>query len=205
MWGVTPSDRWDWGKLKADLLQHGMRNSLLVAPMPTASTSQILGNNECIEPYTSNLYTRRTLAGEFAVVNKHLLKDLLYRELWNYKLNQELLMNNGSIQNIDGIPKDMKELYKTVWEIKQKNILEMSADRGPFIDQTQSLNIHMESPKSNQLTSMHFFAWRKGLKTGMYYLRTKAAVDAIKFTVDKGVIKKENENNNEDECEACGS
>ena len=205
MWGVTPSDRWDWGKLKSDLLQHGMRNSLLVAPMPTASTSQILGNNECIEPYTSNLYTRRTLAGEFAVVNKHLLKDLLDRELWNYKLKQELMMNNGSIQNIDGIPKDMKELYKTVWEVKQKNILEMSADRGPFIDQTQSLNIHMESPKSSQLTSMHFYAWRKGLKTGMYYLRTKAAVDAIKFTVDKGVIKKDNENNNEEECEACGS
>ena len=206
MWGVTPSDRWDWGKLKSDLLQNGMRNSLLVAPMPTASTSQILGNNECIEPYTSNLYTRRTLAGEFAVVNKHLLKDLLDRELWNYKLKQELMMNNGSIQNIDGIPKDMKELYKTVWEIKQKNILEMSADRGPYIDQTQSLNIHMESPKSNQLTSMHFFAWRKGLKTGMYYLRTKAAVDAIKFTVDQGAIKKENENNDVgDECEACGS
>ena len=180
-----------------------MRNSLLVAPMPTASTSQILGNNECIEPYTSNLYTRRTLAGEFAVINKHLLKDLLDRELWDYKLKQELMMNNGSIQNIDGIPKDMKELYKTVWEIKQKDILEMSADRGPFIDQTQSLNIHMESPKSNQLTSMHFYAWKKGLKTGMYYLRTKAAVDAIKFTVDKGVIK--NENNNEEECEACGS
>ena len=187
MWGVKDeelSGRWDWGKLRKSIKKHGIRNSLLVAPMPTASTSQILGNNECFEPYTSNIYTRRVLSGEFIVVNKHLLEDLVERGLWNEDMKQELMRNNGSIQNIDGIPEDLKELYRTVWEMSMKDIIDMSRQRGYFIDQSQSLNLFMEGATMPKLTSMHFYGWKSGLKTGMYYLRTKSAVDAIKFTLD---------------------
>ena len=187
LWGIKDeelSGRWDWDKLRKSIKKHGVRNSLLVAPMPTASTSQILGNNECFEPYTSNIYTRRVLSGEFIVVNKHLLEDLVELGLWNENLKQELMRANGSVQDIDGIPEDIKELYKTVWELSMKDIIDMSRQRGYFIDQSQSLNLFMENANYSKLTSMHFYAWKSGLKTGMYYLRTKAAVDAIKFTLD---------------------
>jgi ribonucleoside-diphosphate reductase alpha subunit len=186
MWGVTPSsNRWDWTKLKQEVKQHGVRNSLLLAPMPTASTSQILGNNECFEPYTSNLYTRRTLSGDFILVNKHLMKDLIALGLWNENMRQKLIGSNGSVQKIAEIPQNLKDIYKTVWEISQKVIIDMAADRGAFICQSQSLNIHITDPNFGKLTSMHFYAWKKGLKTGMYYLRSTSAVDAIKFTHDK--------------------
>ena len=185
MWGVTPTDRWEWNVLKEEVMEHGVRNSLLLAPMPTASTAQILGNNECFEPYTSNIYTRRVLSGEFIVVNKHLLRDLVKLGLWNDSLKNQLMGANGSIQNINEIPDNIKELYKTAWEISQKTILDMAADRGAYIDQSQSLNIFMENANYAKLTSMHFYGWKAGLKTGMYYLRTKAATDAIKFTLDK--------------------
>lgn len=185
MWGVTPSSRWNWDLLREEIKQYGVRNSLLLAPMPTASTAQILGNNECFEPYTSNIYTRRVLSGEFVIVNKHLMRDLVDLGLWNDTMKQKIIMSNGSIQNIEEIPQDIRDLYKTVWEIKQKVIIDMAADRGAFIDQSQSLNLFMENPNFGKLTSMHFYAWEKGLKTGMYYLRTKAATDAIKFTVVK--------------------
>ena len=187
LWGVdekTLSGLWDWDKLRKDVLKNGVRNSLLVAPMPTASTSQILGNNECFEPYTSNIYTRRVLSGEFIIVNKHLLEDLVALGLWNEGLKQEIMRANGSIQNIDGIPEDIKELYRTVWELSMKDIIDMSKHRGYFIDQSQSLNLFVEGATMAKLTSMHFYAWKSGLKTGMYYLRTKSAVDAIKFTLD---------------------
>ncbi|ETN94251.1 ribonucleoside-diphosphate reductase alpha chain [Zhouia amylolytica] len=187
MWGVKDeelSGRWDWNKLRKDVKKHGVRNSLLVAPMPTASTSQILGNNECFEPYTSNIYTRRVLSGEFIVVNKHLLEDLVKLGLWNEQLKQELMRANGSIQHIDIIPQEIKELYKTVWEMSMKDIIDMARQRSYFIDQSQSLNLFMEGATFAKLTSMHFYAWKSGLKTGMYYLRTKSAVDAIKFTLD---------------------
>ncbi|MEM8510146.1 MAG: ribonucleoside-diphosphate reductase subunit alpha [Bacteroidota bacterium] len=187
LWGVKDeelSGRWDWGKLRKEVQKHGIRNSLLVAPMPTASTSQILGNNECFEPYTSNIYTRRVLSGEFIVVNKHLLEDLVNLGLWNENLKQELMRANGSIQHIESIPEEIRELYKTVWELSMKDIIDMSRQRGYFIDQSQSLNLFMENANYGKLTSMHFYAWKSGLKTGMYYLRTKAAVDAIKFTLD---------------------
>ncbi|EDP97110.1 ribonucleoside-diphosphate reductase subunit alpha [Kordia algicida OT-1] len=188
LWGIKDeelSGRWDWGKLRKQVAKNGVRNSLLVAPMPTASTSQILGNNECFEPYTSNIYTRRVLSGEFIVVNKHLLEDLVNLGLWTEDLKQELMRANGSIQHIDEIPQDIKDLYKTVWELSMKDIIDMSRHRGYFIDQSQSLNLFMEGATMAKLTSMHFYAWRSGLKTGMYYLRTKSAVDAIKFTVKK--------------------
>jgi ribonucleoside-diphosphate reductase alpha chain len=188
MWGVDDDDlsgRWDWKKLRKDVLKHGVRNSLLVAPMPTASTSQILGNNECFEPYTSNIYTRRVLSGEFIIVNKHLLNDLVELGLWNEDMKQDLMAANGSIQDIEGIPGDLKELYKTVWEMSMKDIIDMARHRGFFIDQSQSLNLFMEGATMSKLTSMHFYAWKSGLKTGMYYLRTKSAVDAIKFTLKK--------------------
>lgn len=194
MWGVKDeelSGRWDWASLRKDVKKNGLRNSLLVAPMPTASTSQILGNNECFEPYTSNIYTRRVLSGEFIVVNKHLLEDLVEQGLWNEDMKQELMRANGSIQNIEGIPEDIKELYKTVWELSMKDIIDMARHRGYFIDQSQSLNLFMEGATMAKLTSMHFYAWKSGLKTGMYYLRTKAAVDAIKFTLDNSAAKKE--------------
>ncbi len=219
MWGVTPSDRWEWASLKEEIAKYGIRNSLLLAPMPTASTSQILGNNECFEPYTSNIYSRRTLSGEFAVINKHLLRDLVKLGLWDDNMKNRLIAANGSIQDFPEVPNNIKELYRTVWEIKQKDILDMAADRGAYIDQSQSLNVFMDSPNFGKLTSMHFYAWKKGLKTGMYYLRTKAATDAIKFTVDKTAlgetvdakaIEKSAEElacsiENPDDCEACGS
>jgi ribonucleoside-diphosphate reductase alpha chain len=185
MWNVEPTLRWDWYTLKAEVLKHGVRNSLLVAPMPTASTSQILGNNECFEPYTSNIYVRRVLSGEFVVVNKHLLKDLVDLNLWNDDMKSQIMSHNGSIQKIDGIPDNVKEIYKTVWEIKQRNIIDMAADRGAYICQSQSLNLFVDAPTSSKLTSMHFYGWKKGLKTGMYYLRSKAAAQAVQFTVEK--------------------
>ncbi|MFD0977107.1 ribonucleoside-diphosphate reductase subunit alpha [Salinimicrobium gaetbulicola] len=188
LWGIDDKDlsgRWDWAKLRKQVLKNGVRNSLLVAPMPTASTSQILGNNEAFEPYTSNIYTRRVLSGEFIVVNKHLLEDLVERNLWNEEVKNAIMRSNGSVQNIDVIPQDLKELYKTVWELSMKDIIDMSRHRGYFIDQSQSLNLFMENANMSKLTSMHFYAWKSGLKTGMYYLRTKSAVDAIKFTLAK--------------------
>jgi ribonucleoside-diphosphate reductase alpha chain len=186
LWGLKDeelSGRWDWASLRKEVMEHGVRNSLLVAPMPTASTSQILGNNEAFEPYTSNIYTRRVLSGEFIVVNKHLLNDLVKRGLWNETLKQELMRHNGSVQGLD-IPQDLKELYKTVWEMSMKDIIDMSRQRGYFVDQSQSLNLFMQDANYSKLTSMHFYAWQSGLKTGMYYLRTKSAVDAIKFTLN---------------------
>jgi len=185
LWGVEPSNRWDWDTLKAEVKQYGVRNSLLVAPMPTASTSQILGNNECFEPYTSNIYTRRVLSGEFVIVNKHLLKDLIQLGLWSPAMKNKIISANGSIQGIPEIPEEIKELYKTVWEIKQRSLIDMAADRGAFICQSQSLNLFVDNPNSAKLTSMHFYAWKQGLKTGMYYLRTQAATQAVQFTVEK--------------------
>lgn len=185
LWGVTPSTRWDWDELRARVAQYGARNSLLLAPMPTASTSQILGNNECFEPYTSNIYSRRVLSGEFVVVNKHLLHDLVNEGLWNLALKDKIVAANGSVQNIKEIPEHLRELYRTAWEIKQKTIIDMAADRGAFICQSQSMNVFMTDVNFAKLTSMHFYAWKAGLKTGMYYLRTKAAAQAVKFTVQQ--------------------
>jgi len=194
MWNVTPTDLHDWAALKAKIAKHGVRNSLLLAPMPTASTAQILGNNEGIEAYTSNIYSRRVLSGEFQVVNQHLLRDLTELDLWDDEMKNKLIASNGSIQGIEEIPEDIKNLYKTVWEISQKTVLKMAADRGAFIDQSQSLNVHVAEPNFAKLSSMHFYGWQAGLKTGMYYLRTKAAASAIQFTVDKTKLKKANEN-----------
>jgi len=185
LWNVTPdSGRWNWEELRAEVVKHGVRNSLLVAPMPTASTSQILGNNECFEPYTSNIYTRRVLSGEFVVVNKFLLHDLVALGLWNGAMKNKIITANGSIQDIPEIPAEIKDLYKTVWEIKMRTIIDMAADRGAYICQSQSLNLFVNQPNASKLTSMHFYAWKKGLKTGMYYLRTQAAAQAVKFTVE---------------------
>ncbi|CAG8668398.1 14408_t:CDS:2, partial [Funneliformis caledonium] len=189
MWNVAPSDLWNWDLLKQKIAKYGVRNSLLLAPMPTASTSQILGFNECFEPYTSNIYTRRVLAGEFQIVNPWLLKDLVELGLWNDQMKNKIIADNGSIQKVTGIPEALKALYKTTWEISQKVIIDMAADRGAFIDQSQSLNIHIAEPTIAKLTSMHFYGWKSGLKTGMYYLRTKPAADAIKFTVDQLSLK----------------
>jgi len=224
LWGVQTTDLWEWDVLREEIKKYGVRNSLLLAPMPTASTSQILGNNECIEPYTSNIYTRRTLSGEFVVVNKHLMRDLVKLGIWNENLKNKLIASNGSVQNIDEIPENIKELYKTAWEISQKVIIDLSADRGAYVDQSQSLNIFMEDANFAKLTSMHFYGWKAGLKTGMYYLRTKAARDAIKFTVDKSQLAEPTPNakpaevseeqrlaeiacslDNPDDCEMCGS
>uniref|UniRef100_A0AAY4CS44 Ribonucleoside-diphosphate reductase n=1 Tax=Denticeps clupeoides TaxID=299321 RepID=A0AAY4CS44_9TELE len=220
MWDRTPTDLWDWTALKEKIAKHGVRNSLLLAPMPTASTAQILGNNESIEPYTSNIYTRRVLSGEFQIVNPHLMKDLTERGLWNEDMKNQLIAQNGSIQDIESIPDDLKALYKTVWEISQKTILKMAADRGAFIDQSQSLNIHIAEPNYGKLTSMHFYGWKQGLKTGMYYLRTKPAANPIQFTLNKEKLKETKlteeakERNtaamvcsleNRDECLMCGS
>ncbi|GAA4316939.1 ribonucleoside-diphosphate reductase subunit alpha [Compostibacter hankyongensis] len=185
LWGVQPSDRWDWASIKEGIREHGLRNSLLVAPMPTASTSQILGNNECFEPYTSNIYTRRVLSGEFIIVNKHLLRDLVQLGLWDNDMKNRIIAANGSIQHIPEIPGTLKDIYKTVWEIKQRTLIDMAADRGAFICQSQSLNVFVDQPNAAKLTSMHFYAWKKGLKTGMYYLRTQAATQAVQFTVEK--------------------
>lgn len=190
MWERTPkSGRWNWAAMKARIAQHGLRNSLLLAPMPTASTAQILGNNESFEPYTQNLYVRRVLSGEFVQVNRHLLKDLIARGLWSDDLRMQLVAHNGSVQQLD-LPSDIKELYKTVWEIKQRIVLDMAADRGAYIDQSQSLNIHMTDASTAKLSSMHFHGWNLGLKTGMYYLRTKAAVDAVKVTVEVDKVRR---------------
>jgi ribonucleoside-diphosphate reductase alpha chain len=178
-------------------MKNGARNSLLVAPMPTASTSQILGNNECFEPITSNIYVRRVLSGEFAIVNRYLVNDLIKLGLWNDKMRNEIIANNGSVQNVNSIPEEIKALYKTVWEIKQKVVVDMSQGRGPFIDQGQSLNVFMEDPNFGKLSSMHFYAWKKGLKTGLYYLRTRPAADPIKFTVDKTKLKSAKTNQTE--------
>jgi len=224
MWNVTPTDLWDWKALKEKIAKHGVRNSLLLAPMPTASTAQILGNNESVEAYTSNIYTRRVLSGEFQIVNHHLMKDLTELGLWNSDMKNEIIAANGSVQNIPEIPEDLKALYKTVWELSQKVVIEMAADRGAYIDQSQSLNIHIAAPNFGKLTSMHFYAWEKGLKTGMYYLRTKPAVNAIQFTVEKdrlhatvekdrlhATVDKKNVADmvcslqNKDECLSCGS
>ena len=185
MWNVQPTDRWDWEALRKNVVKHGVRNSLLMAPMPTASTSQILGNNECFEPYTSNIYTRRVLSGEFIIVNKHLLKDLIHLGLWNNDMKNRIISANGSIQNIDAIPTEIKELYKTVWEIKQRTLIDMAADRGAYICQSQSLNLFVDTPSPSKLTSMHCYGWKKGLKTGMYYLRSQAATQAVQFTIEK--------------------
>jgi ribonucleoside-diphosphate reductase alpha chain len=185
MWGVQPSGRWDWEGLRKRVMKSGARNSLLVAPMPTASTSQILGNNECFEPYTSNLYTRRTLSGEHIVVNKHLMRDLVRLDMWNEEMREAIMAANGSIQGIEDIPQEIRDLYKTAYEISQKVIIDMAADRGAFICQSQSLNVFMEAPTFAKLSSMHFYSWQKGLKTGMYYLRSKAATDPIKFTLSQ--------------------
>ena len=195
MWNVSEDDlsgRWDWEKLRKNVMKHGVRNSLLVAPMPTASTSQILGNNEAFEPYTSNIYTRRVLSGEFIIVNKHLLEDLVELGLWDNSMKEEIMRANGSIQHIESIPQELKELYKTVWEMSMKDIIDMSRQRGYFIDQSQSMNLFMQDADYAKLTSMHFYAWKSGLKTGMYYLRTKSAVNAIQFTLDnkKEEVKK---------------
>jgi len=185
LWNRTPTDLWDWASLKAQIAKHGLRNSLLLAPMPTASTSQILGFNECFEPYTNNIYMRRVLAGEFQVVNPWLLVEL---GLWNDSMKQKIIAHGGSIQNVQGIPDRIKALYKTVWEISQKVIIDMAADRGAFICQSQSLNIHLAAPSFGQLTSMHFYGWKKGLKTGSYYLRTRPAAQAIQFTVSNEAV-----------------
>ena len=212
MWDVKPTARWEWDLLKDEVKKYGVRNSLLLAPMPTASTAQILGNNECFEPYTSNIYTRRVLSGEFIIVNKHLLKDLVKEGLWDKTMRQKIMAANGSVQNIEDVPENLKQLYKTAWEISQKAIIEQAADRGAYICQSQSLNIFMENANFGKLTSMHFYGWEKGLKTGMYYLRTKAATDAIKFTVDKDVVAKSTSKSKEeiacslddpDDCEMC--
>ena len=208
MWGVTPSTRWDWPGLRAKVQEHGVRNSLLLAPMPTASTAQILGNNESVEPFTSNMYSRRVLAGEFTIVNKYLLSDLIERGLWNAEVRNQIMGNRGSVQNVASIPRELKELYKTVWEIRQKCVIDMAADRGAYICQSQSLNIHLANPTPAQLTSMHFYSWKKGLKTGMYYLRTRPKADAIQFTVDKSQLAQSDlagaaANKHEEEEEEC--
>ncbi|XP_049868519.1 ribonucleoside-diphosphate reductase large subunit [Pectinophora gossypiella] len=226
MWNKTPTDLWDWAVLKEKIAKHGLRNSLLLAPMPTASTAQILGNNESFEPFTSNIYQRRVLSGEFQVVNHHLLRDLTEADLWNEDMKNLIIHNNGSIQNIESIPKEIKDLYKTVWEISVKTSIQMAADRGAFIDQSQSFNIHVAEPNYGKLTSIHFYAWKMGLKTGMYYLRTKPAANAIQFTVDKSKVRGKVSNGisngssdkndadmaaitcslqNKDECLSCGS
>ncbi len=203
MWGVTPkSGRWDWSDLKEKVKKFGIRNSLLVAPMPTASTSQILGNNECFEPYTTNIYTRRTLSGEFVVVNKHLMKDLIKLGLWDDTMRNRLIAANGSVQDLPGIPQNIKDLYKTVWEISQKVVIDMAADRGAYICQSQSMNVFLQDPNFGKLTSMHFYAWKKGLKTGMYYLRSQAAASAIKFTLDKSGFESKDEKAKAEEAQA---
>ena len=224
LWNTVPGTMYDWDALKKDIIKYGLRNSLFLAPMPTASTSQILGNNECMEPYTSNIYTRRTLAGEYVIVNKHLMRDLQKLNLWNVEMKNAIIVNNGSVQGITTIPEKIRAKYKTVWEISQKTLIDLSADRGIYVDQSQSLNLFVESPSYKILSSMHFYAFNKGLKTGMYYLRTKPKAKAQQFTIDPKTIGKEkekqqnDENNNEEkeppilacrrdnpDCLSCGS
>jgi len=210
MWNVTPTDRWNWAALKEKISKCGIRNSLLLAPMPTASTAQILGNNEATEPFTSNMYNRRVLAGEFPVVNKYLLRDLTARGLWTEEVRNKIIANEGSVQNIPEIPQSLRDVYQTVWEISQKVILELAADRAAYICQSQSLNIHIAEPTNGKLTSMHFYAWKKGLKTGMYYLRTRPKANAIQFTVQKELKSSTVEElpqarPEEEECLNCGA
>jgi ribonucleotide reductase alpha subunit len=200
MWSVTPSSRYDWTKLKTSIIQYGLRNSLLVAPMPTASTSQILGYNECFEPFTSNLYSRRTLAGEFVVVNKYLMRELIQIGLWNEQIKNNIVANKGSIQQLTILPEHIRNKYKIVWEIPMKHVIDMAADRGAFVCQSQSLNLWMEEPVYNKLTSMHFYAWSKGLKTGIYYLRRKAKHQAQQFTIEP-----ETKEEKEEICEMCSA
>ena len=201
LWGVIPSDRYDWETLKESVMKYGMRNSLLVAPMPTASTSQILGNNECIEPFTSNIYTRRTLAGEFIVINKYLMKDLTDLGLWSEDVKNNIIANKGSVQYINGLPDDLKEKYKIVWEIPMKHLINMAADRGAYICQSQSLNLWLEEPNYKNLTAMHFYSWKAGLKTGIYYLRRKPRHQPQQFTIKP----KEEGKETDEECLMCGS
>jgi ribonucleoside-diphosphate reductase alpha chain len=197
LWGQKPyTDRYDWDALREEVKEHGVRNSLLVAPMPTASTSQVLGNNESFEPYTSNVYTRRVLAGEFICMNKHLVKDLIKAGLWTWEVKNALMGSNGSVQGLKGIPEDLKNLYKTVWEIPQKTLLNLAIDRAPYICQSQSLNVYMAEPTFAKMSSMHFYAWKNGLKTGQYYLRSQGAADSIKFTVDVGSLISSTEKGN---------
>ena len=207
MWNVKPSDRYDWNHLKQEIQKYGMRNSLLVAPMPTASTSQILGYNECIEPITSNIYNRRTIAGEFILANKYLMKDLMKLDLWNEKLKNNIIANNGSIQHLDVIPEDIREKYKTVWEIPMRILIDMAADRGAYICQSQSLNLWLEDPNYSNLTSMHFYSWSKGLKTGIYYLRRRARHQAQQFTIEPEKKMKNNlgEETEDEICEMCSA
>jgi ribonucleoside-diphosphate reductase alpha chain len=202
LWGIQPSDRYDWATLRENVMRDGVANSLLIALMPTASTSQILGNNECFEPITSNMYTRRTIAGDFIVINKYLVKDLMKLGLWNVDMKNEIVANNGSVQNISSIPQNIKNLYKTVWEIKQKVLIDQSIDRGPFICQTQSLNLFFEEPNHNMLTSAFFHGWKNGLKTGSYYIRTRPKAQAQQFTIDP--TKKAGETKYE-VCEMCSA
>ena len=203
LWGVEPSDRYDWSALKTSIQTYGIRNSLLTAPMPTASTSQILGYNECFEPITSNIYNRRTIAGEFMLVNKYLMKDLLKLDLWNEKMKNNIIANNGSIQHLDMIPMEIREKYKTVWEIPMRNLIDMAADRGAYICQSQSLNLWLEEPNYSNLTSMHFYSWSKGLKTGIYYLRRRARHQAQQFTIEPEKIENNNNLGGEVEDEIC--
>ena len=210
MWNVKDSGRWDFNKLREDIVKHGLRNSLLLAPMPTATTSQILGNNECFEPFTTNIYSRRVLAGEFTIINKHLVRDLLELGEWNTQIKDKIILQGGSVQGIKEVPKDLQILYRTAWELKMKDLIDMAADRGAFVDQSQSFNIFMEVPTKAKVTSMHFYGWKSGLKTGMYYLRTRPAVNAIQFTIDqeqiaKNEIKEEFVCKNEEGCDMCGS
>jgi ribonucleoside-diphosphate reductase alpha chain len=201
MWNVDPThERYDWTTLKNKIVKHGLRNSLLMAPMPTASTSQILGYNECIEPITSNIYNRRTMAGEFIITNKYLMRDLLKLDLWNEKIKNNIISNNGSVQQIEAIPQKIRDNYKTVWELPMKHLIDMSADRGAYICQSQSLNLWLEDPNYNTLTSMHFYSWSKGLKTGIYYLRRRARHQAQKFTIEP-----ERKHRDDEECEMCGA
>jgi ribonucleoside-diphosphate reductase alpha chain len=197
LWNTVPGTMYDWNALKKDIIQYGLRNSLFLAPMPTASTSQILGNNECMEPYTSNIYTRRTLAGEYVIVNKHLMRDLQKLNLWNVEMKNAIIVNNGSVQGITIIPENIRAKYKTVWEISQKTLIDLSADRGIYVDQSQSLNLFVESPSYKILSSMHFYAFNKGLKTGMYYLRTKPKAKAQQFTIDPKMAGKEKDKETE--------
>jgi ribonucleotide reductase alpha subunit len=208
MWNVAPGNsRYDWDAMKERIKKHGLRNSLLLAPMPTASTSQILGFNECIEPYTSNIYNRRTMAGEFIMTNKYLMKDLTALGLWNDKLKNNIIANNGSVQQIESIPQEIRDKYKTVWELPMKHLIDMSADRGAFICQSQSLNLWLEDPNYNTLTSMHFYSWSKGLKTGIYYLRRRARHQAQKFTIEPEKKQHTTSGDQEEnhECEMCGA
>jgi len=201
LWGVKPSDRYNWDELKQSIQKYGLRNSLCVAPMPTASTSQILGNNECFEPFTSNIYTRRTLAGEFIVINKYLIQELTELGLWSEDVKNNIILNKGSVQYINGLPDDLKEKYKIVWEIPMKHLINMAADRGAYICQSQSLNLWLEEPNYKNLTAMHFYSWKAGLKTGIYYLRRKPRHQPQQFTIKP----KEKTEDADEECLMCGS